>query len=107
MKVKTKTKAKTLIFNGMKNRKLKIIVAIALIMTASCNEPEMVVTDIIHPDGSVTRKIEMKNEENKFDISNVQLPYDDTWIVKDSLEVSENGDTTWVKRAEKLFKSAD
>jgi hypothetical protein len=48
-----------------------------------------------------------KNEENKFDISNVQLPYDDTWIVKDSLEVSENGDTTWVKRAEKLFRSAD
>ena len=107
MKVKTQAKVKTLIFNGMKNRKFKIVVAIALIMTASCNEPETVVTDIIHPDGSVTRRIEMKNEENKFSVSNVQVPYDDTWIVKDSLEVNEKGDTIWVKRAEKLFKSSD
>jgi hypothetical protein len=76
-------------------------------MIISCDEPETVVTDIVHTDGSVTRKIEMKNTENKFEISNIQVPFDTTWTVKDSLEISEKGDTTWIKRAEKLFKNAN
>ncbi len=33
----------------------------------SCDEPETVVTNIVHPDGSVTRKIEMRNSKNKFE----------------------------------------
>ena len=32
-------------------------------LVVSCNEPETVVTDYVHPDGSVTRKIEMKSIE--------------------------------------------
>jgi hypothetical protein len=96
-----------LIFNIMKNRKLKLIVSLVLVMAASCNEPETIVTNIVHPDGSVTRRIEMKNMENKFEISNLQVPFDSTWIIRDSLEINEKGDTTWVKRAEKLFVSAE
>jgi len=87
----------------MKNRKLKLIIALALIMAASCDEPETVVTNIVHTDGSVTRRIEMKNTENKFKVSELKVPFDSTWIIRDSLEISEKGDTTWVKRAEKLF----
>jgi hypothetical protein len=49
----------------------------------------------------------MKNNENKFAVSNVQVPYDTTWIVRDSLEINDKGDTTWVRRAEKLFSSAE
>lgn len=86
---------------------LKMVIVSVLVMAASCNDPRAVVTDIIHPDGSITRKIEIKNNENKLSVSNVQIPYDSSWSVKDSLEINEKGDTTWVRRAEKLFKSAD
>ena len=98
---------KNLIFKKMKNRKLRLIISVALVMAASCNDPETVVTNIVHRDGSVTRRIEMKNAENKFEVSNLQVPFDSTWIVKDSLEINENGDTIWVKRAEKLFADVD
>jgi len=91
----------------MKNKKLKIIIATVLILTASCNEPETVITDIVHSDGSITRRIEIKNKENKFEVSGIQVPFDNTWSIRDSLEININGDTIWVKRAEKLFKSAD
>jgi hypothetical protein len=91
----------------MNSKPLKIAVIMILAMITSCDEPETVVTDIVHTDGSITRRIEMKNLENKFDIHKIQVPFDSTWIVKDSLELSEKGDTTWVKRAEKLFSSAD
>jgi hypothetical protein len=96
-----------LIFKKMKNRKLKLVISLALFIAASCDEPETIVTNIVHPDGSVTRKIEMKNIENKFELSKLQVPFDSTWIIRDSLEISEKGDTTWVKRAEKLFASVE
>lgn len=88
----------------MKTKSLRLVVSILIIMAASCDEPETVVTDIVHTDGSVTRKIEMKNTANKFELSNVQVPYDSTWIIRDSLEVT-GEDTIWVKRAEKLFRN--
>lgn len=76
-------------------------------MVVSCDEPETVVTNYVHPDGSVTRKIEMKNNENKFKLSDLQVPFDNTWTLKDSLEIDKKGDTTWVRRAEKLFRNID
>lgn len=91
----------------MNSKPLKIALIIILALITSCDEPETTVTDIVHPDGSVTRRIEMKNTENKFDIHHTQVPYDSTWIVKDSLEFNEKGDTTWVKRAEKVFSSIE
>jgi len=87
----------------MEHRKTKLIISVILIMTASCNEPETVVTNIVHADGSVTRRIEMRSTENKFDISSLQVPLDSTWIIKDSLEINASDDTVWVKRAEKMF----
>jgi hypothetical protein len=89
----------------MNRKSLKIIVTFIFAMIVSCDEPVTVVTNIVHPDGSVTRRIEMKNTENKFKV--YQVPFDDTWIVKDSLEFDKKGDTTWVKRAEKLFKDVN
>jgi hypothetical protein len=91
----------------MNKKPLKIAVIMILALITSCDEPETVVTDIIHTDGSVTRRIGMKNTENKFDIHKIQVPFDSTWIVKDSLEFNEKGDTTWVKRAEKNYSSID
>ena len=89
----------------MNRKSLKMVVFFILAMIVSCDEPETVVTNIVHPDGSVTRKIEMKNLENKFKVH--QVPFDKTWIVRDSIEINKKGDTTWVKRAEKLFKDVN
>ena len=87
----------------MKNSKLKFIISIFIVVAASCNKPKTVVTNIVHPDGSVTRRIEVKNTENKFEASEMQVPFDSTWIIRDSIEITKEGDTIWVKRAEKLF----
>ncbi len=89
----------------MKYRSLKLAIAFILVMIISCDEPETMVTDIVHPDGSVTRKIEMKNIVNKFETKDIQVPFDTTWIVKDSLMIVDNKDTIWFKRAEKLFRN--
>ncbi len=89
----------------MKRKSLKLAISFILVMIVSCDEPETVVTDVVHPDGSVTRKIEMRNMENKFKIKNIQVPFDSTWTVRDSLEIDKKGDTTWIKRAEKFFAS--
>jgi hypothetical protein len=91
----------------MKRKSIKAVFLVILTMIFSCVEPETVVTNIVHPDGSVTRKIEMKNIVNKFEPSDFQVPFDSTWILRDSLEFTGEGDTIWVKRAEKLFKNVD
>ena len=78
-----------------------------LILIASCDEPQTVVTNYVYPDGSVLRKIEIRNPKNNFKMTSLQVPFDSTWTVKDSLEISQKGDTTWIKRAEKHFKNID
>ena len=90
----------------MKSKKLKLIVSLILFLTVSCEEPETVVTNIINPDGSITRKIEMRKKDNNFKINKIQVPLDSTWVITDSVEISKKGDTTWVRRAIKEFKNA-
>jgi len=94
------------------NRKFfKLIIMILLMFVVSCDEPETVVSNIVHADGSITRKIEMRSlndsAADRFKPSDLQVPFDSSWNVKDSLEINDKGDTTWVRRAEKLFKNAD
>lgn len=95
----------------MKNRAIKLVVSLVVMFFVSCNDPETVVTNIVHTDGSVTRKIEMKSTEKdaekRFKNSELQVQFDRTWSVKDSAETHDKGDTVWVRRAEKHFKNAD
>jgi hypothetical protein len=91
----------------MKRTALKSSFLLVLLFLFSCDEPETVVTNIIHPDGSVTRKIEMRNKKNEFKPSSLQVPFDSTWTIKDTITIGEKKDTTWIKTAEKLFKNAD
>jgi len=96
------------ICRDMKNNKFKLVISVALVIAASCNEPETIVTNIVHADGSVTRKIEMRNSSgDNFELTDIQVPFDSTWVIRDSLEFTETGDTIWVKRAEKLFADVD
>ena len=91
----------------MKRKSIKVILSLILVFVVSCDEPETVVTNYVHPDGSVTRKIEIKNGKNNFKESDFQVPLDSTWIVKDSIEINQKGDTAWIKRAVKQFKNVD
>lgn len=91
----------------MKKILVRIIVMLILIVVASCDEPETVVTNIVHPDGSVTRKIVMRYSNKGLKTSDIQVPFDNTWTVKDSVEVGVKGDSTWIRRGEKLFKNVD
>lgn len=95
----------------MERRPFKLFASLILMMVISCDEPETVVTNYVHTDGSVTRAIEMRSINEKvnerFAISNLQVPFDSTWTVKDSCESDENVDTIWVRRAVKTFKNAD
>jgi hypothetical protein len=91
----------------VKRKSIKLIVSFILMLVVSCDEPETVVTNYVHADGSVTRKIEMRNLKNNFKKSALQVPFDSTWTVKDSVEINQKGDTTWIKRAEKQFKNID
>jgi hypothetical protein len=89
----------------MKEKPFVLIISMILMMVVSCDEPETVVTNYVHPDGSITRKIEMRNVKNIF--KTAQVPYDSTWTLKDSIEIGAKGDTVWIKRAEKLFNNVE
>jgi hypothetical protein len=96
----------------MKKRLFKLIVTLFILLVVSCNEPETVVTNYVHPNGSVLRTIVMRsgNEkaEERFVVKDLQIPFDSTWTVKDSVELSsKKEDSIWVRRAEKLFKNVD
>jgi len=91
----------------MKSKTIKSVIITVLLIVFSCDEPETTVTNIVYPNGSITRKIEMKNHKNNFKISDLQVPFDSTWVVKDTIEIGEKKDTTFIKTAEKQFKNVE
>jgi hypothetical protein len=91
----------------MKRKSFKLVVLMILFALGSCDEPETVVTNLVHPDGSVTRKIVMKSTKNLFDLKVLLVPFDSSWAIKDTIRISEKGDTTWIKTAVKLFKNVE
>lgn len=70
----------------------------------SCDTPETVVTNYVHEDGSVTRQIIMKSGSKLEDPFRNQVPFDSTWNMSESFEVTE-GDTIFTFTAEKHFES--
>jgi hypothetical protein len=91
----------------MNAKSLKYAVSFILMFIASCDEPETVVTNIVHPDGSVTRTIEMKNIQDNFKIPDVQVPFDSTWTVRDSIITDGGEDTLWFRMVEKTFRNVE
>ena len=89
----------------MKKIRFKMSMLLIMITAFSCDEPVTVVTNIVHSDGSVTRKIEMRNIKNNFEKSGLQVPFDSSWIIRDTCEIGLKGDTIWIKRAEKVFRN--
>jgi hypothetical protein len=86
----------------MKRRAIFTVI-VAMVSLFGCNEPETIVTNTVHADGSVTRRVEIRNTEDAFDADFYRVPVDSSWSIVRSIEVSDEGDTTWVMVAEKLF----
>ena len=91
----------------MKKISQKCMLALIMTFAYSCNLPETTVTNIVHPDGTVTRKIEIRNSGKNFNPSDIQVPLDSTWIIRDSMEINVKGDTAWVRRGEKVYERVD
>jgi hypothetical protein len=86
---------------------LKIIVSLFVLFFISCDGPETEVTNIVHSDGSVTRKIEMRNKKKEFKPSRFRIPFDSTWTIMDTIKIGKKNDTVWIKTAEKLFRNVE
>jgi len=77
-----------------------------MVMLFSCNY-ETYVINTVHKDGSVTRKVIMKNSEEKFEPGKYRVPVDSTWQTQIDIDVNEKGDTSWILTAEKHFASVE
>ena len=77
-----------------------------MILLFSCDY-ETHVINTVHGDGSVTRKVIVKNSEKKFEPDEFRVPIDSTWQTEISFDVNENNDTTWILTAEKYFASVE
>ncbi|HSO78142.1 MAG TPA: hypothetical protein VLQ76_06200 [Bacteroidales bacterium] len=87
-------------------KKAALTLILSLILF-SCVGPETTVTNTVNSDGSILRRVEMSNTENKFLKQQLRVPVDSTWAFNDSISVSEKGDTTWYRTAGKRFINAD
>jgi hypothetical protein len=85
--------------------KLQVLIFIMLFLF-SCDDPETVVTNFVHPDGSVTRRVVMRSSKKTVEPSQYQVPLDSTWTISTGIEPREK-DTTWIVTAEKNFSSVD
>ncbi len=88
-------------------RKVKItLTLLSMVMLFSCNYKTYVI-NTVHKDGSVTRKVTMKNSEENFEPGKYRVPVDSTWQTQIDIDINEKGDTSWILTAEKYFASVE
>lgn len=93
----------------MKTTKFLLRLILPMLFLFSCDWPETVVTNIVHPDGSVTRIVTMKNDKPVIDPANYRVPLDSTWSFTKTFEMKgkDNKDTVWIVTAQKDFPSVE
>ncbi len=88
-------------------RKVKItLTLLSMVLLFSCDY-ETYVINTVHKDGSVTRKVIMKNSEEKFEPEKYRVPVDSTWQTQIDIDINEAGDTSWILTAEKHFANVE
>lgn len=90
-------------------RTIKIcFTVLSMIMFFSCGDNETHVINIIHEDGSVTRKVTVRTT-NKEDLEHerYRVPIDSTWQIDITFDLNENDDTVWLLAADKHFNSVE
>ena len=88
-------------------RKVKItLTLLSMILLFSCDYKTHVI-NTVHKDGSITRKVIMKNSEKKFEPDKYRVPVDSTWQTQIDIDINEKGDTSWILTAEKHFANVE
>ena len=91
----------------MKQKKLCLLLA-SFLLLFSCESYDTTVHNTLHKDGSVSRKVIMRNTKNEiFERNKFKVPVDSTWNSSISMEINKNNDTVWILTADKLFMSID
>jgi hypothetical protein len=86
-------------------RKARIsIVFVLLGMLLSCDYDTHVL-NVVHKDGSVTRRITVENRSDYWEPKRFRVPIDSTWKTEVNYQIRENKDTVWFLTAEKHFQS--
>ena len=89
-------------------QKLKAFVLMSfLLFLFSCGGYETHVINTVHKDGSITRKVIVKNDKNDFPFKKFRVPVDSTWQSQITFKLNEKEDTVWIFTAEKEFASAE
>ncbi|HCC70808.1 MAG TPA: hypothetical protein DEQ09_06625 [Bacteroidales bacterium] len=78
-----------------------------IVLLSSCGGPDALLINIVHKDGSVTRKVILTYTKDEFDLTDCQVPVDSTWNITRSFDISEKGDTTYTLTAVKDFESVE
>lgn len=78
---------------------------LGFLILAACDDPNVLLSNIVHKDGSITRKIVMTWDKPDFDLEGARVPIDTSWLIERSSSVSENMDTIYTLTAEKTFAS--
>ncbi|MFC2081516.1 hypothetical protein ACFLR8_04835 [Bacteroidota bacterium] len=91
------------------NRILKIsLLVLSMIMLFSCDYRKTHVTNTVHTDGSITRKVTVKTNTRKYlEPKSYDVPIDNTWEIEITLDVNDENDTSWFLTAEKHFDSVE
>lgn len=91
----------------MKRKIIIVIFSIVILIISSCEGPDALVINIVHTDGSVTRKIILTYTKDEFNLDKCQIPVDSTWNITRDYDISEKGDTTFTLTALKEFESVE
>jgi len=86
-------------------RIISLVVLAFVLISSECGRPDMLVINEIQDDGSINRKLVITYDEDEFNLDDMQVPVDSTWILDKTLEISEKGDSLWTVTAEKYFAS--
>ncbi|HER09593.1 MAG TPA: hypothetical protein ENO20_11865 [Bacteroides sp.] len=88
-------------------RKIKIaIMTIGMTVLFSCGYDTHVI-NIVHEDGSVTRRVVMEGAEPDFDPDLYRVPVDSTWQIEISADTSGSSEQKWILTAEKYFANVE
>jgi len=90
----------------MKQKTGIAIVMGIMMLLFSCGY-ETHVINMVHADGSVTRRVIMKGGEPEFDPAEYRVPVDSTWQIEISADTSGEGESEWILTAEKHFTGVE
>jgi len=86
-----------------------MILLVLIVMFPSCIETHVINT--VHKDGSISRRLIIRNDENEFPPELIPVPFDSTWATDTTWETGgpdKDGDTvTWVLTATREFAGVE